>query len=141
MSFHSPEDVCAEIASLAYDELKARYQQTFRRPPPPRLGRDLLRRALTYKVQADRYGGLSTSVEKLLRKDSSRRTQTWSGSLTPGTQLVREWQGQLHIVEILELGFRWNDKKFESLSAVARQITGTRWSGPRFFGLVREKRK
>jgi hypothetical protein len=84
---------------------------------------------------------LSASVKRLLRKDSSRRTQNWSKSLTPGTQLIREWQGQLHIVEILELGFRWNDKQFESLSAVARQITGTRWSGPRFFGLVREKRK
>ena len=126
----------AEVGSLDYADLKARYEEVFRRPPPPRLGRDLLRRALAYQLQADWLGGLSPKVEKLLQSSSSPRTQNWCRKLEPGSQLVREWQGELHVVDVIESGYRWKGERYASLSAVAREITGTRWSGPRFFGLT-----
>jgi len=62
---------------------------------------------------------------------ASRATRT----LKPGARLIREWNGSSHIVEVVEDGFLWNGKRYRSLSAIARAITGTRWSGPRFFGL------
>ncbi len=136
MSKTSLDNHLVEIGSLAYPELKARYQEVFKRPPPPRLSQDLLRRALAYRIQADRLGGLSRKIEKLLRADSLRAAENAHRRLIPGTQLVREWQGQMHVVDIVERGFRWRDERFDSLSAVARKITGTRWSGPRFFGLT-----
>lgn len=125
-----------EIGSLAYEDLRARYHEVFNHPPPPRLSQDLLRRALAHRIQADRLGGLPRKIEKLLRTDSSPASSNAHRRLLPGTQLVREWQGQMHVVDIVERGFRWRDERFDSLSAVARKITGTRWSGPRFFGLT-----
>ena len=126
----------AEVGSLDYADLKARYEEVFRRPPPPRLSLDLLRRALAYQLQSDWLGGLSPKVEKLLQSSSSPRTQNRYRKLEPGSQLVREWRGQMHVVNVIESGYRWNGKRYTSLSAVAREITGTRWSGPRFFGLA-----
>ncbi len=126
----------AEIGSLAYADLKARYKEVTKRPPPPRLSQDLLRRTLAYRVQADRTGGLSRRVERLLHTAGTPKTGKAKQRLIPGTQLIREWQGQMHVVDILENGYRWHDELFASLSAVAREITGTRWSGPRFFGLT-----
>ena len=136
MSKTSLDNHLTEIGSLAYPDLRAHYQEVFKRSPPPRLSQDLLRRALAYRIQADRLGGLSRKVEKLLRTDSLPSAENAHQRLIPGTQLVREWQGQMHVVDIVERGFRWRDERFDSLSAVARKITGTRWSGPRFFGLT-----
>ena len=136
MSKSSLDSLLAEIGSLAYTDLKARYEMVIKRPPPPRLSQDLLRRSLAYQIQADRLGGLSRKFEKLLRIDSTPATENAHQRLIAGTQLVREWQGQMHVIDILENGYRWRDKRFASLSAVAREITGTRWSGPRFFGLA-----
>lgn len=130
------EELLVEIRSLDYAGLKARYQEVLRRPPPPRLSRDLLQRALAYQLQTDWLGGLSPKVEKLLQSSSSPWTLNGHRKLEPGSQLVREWQGEMHIVDVLKDGFRWQGKQFSSLSAIARAITGTRWSGPRFFGLT-----
>ena len=126
----------AEVGSLDYAGLKARYQKVFRCPPPPRLSLDLLRRAIAYHVQAEWLGGLAPKVEKLLHSSSSPRTLNGHRKLEAGSQLVREWQGQMHVVDVIESGYRWNGERYTSLSAVAREITGTRWSGPRFFGLT-----
>ena len=126
----------AEIESLPYADLKACYQEIFNRPAPPRLGRDLLRRAIAYQVQAEWLGGLSPRVEKLLKSNSSTRTMNGHRKLEPRSQLVREWQGDMHVVDVVEGGYRWQGERYASLSAVAREITGTRWSGPRFFGLT-----
>ena len=126
----------AEVGSLVYAGLKARYQEVLRRPPPPRLSLDLLRRALTYQLQADWLGGLSPKVEKLLHSSSSPRALNGHRKLEPGSQLVREWQGEMHVVDVVDGGYRWQGERYASLSAVAREITGTRWSGPRFFGLA-----
>jgi hypothetical protein len=126
----------AEVGSLDYADLKARYEEVFRRPPPPRLSLDLLRRAIAYQLQADWLGGLAPKVEKLLQSNSSPRTLNGHRKLDTGSKLVREWQGQMHVVDVIESGYRWNGERYTSLSAVAREITGTRWSGPRFFGLT-----
>ena len=136
MSRTKLEQLLADVESLDYADLKARYEEVFRRPPPPRLSLDLLRRALAYQLQSDWLGGLSPKVEKLLQSSNSPRTQNGHRKLEAGSQLVREWQGQMHVVDVIESGYRWNRERYTSLSAVAREITGTRWSGPRFFGLA-----
>jgi hypothetical protein len=136
VSQHSLEFLIAEVEKLPYADLKARYQAIFNCPSPPRLGQNLLRRAITYRMQADVLGGLPKKAEKLLRTDSPPAARNAHQRLIRGTQLVREWQGEMHVVEILEDGFLWKERHFASLSAVAREIAGTRWSGPRFFGLT-----
>ncbi|MBW2712929.1 MAG: DUF2924 domain-containing protein [Deltaproteobacteria bacterium] len=136
MSKASLDSLLADICSLSYQELKERYQASFGQSAPPRLGGDLQRRALAYRAQADDLGGLPRRIEKLLRTDSTPAERNGHQQLLPGTQLVREWQGEMHVVDVLEHGYGWRGEKFTSLSAVAREITGTRWSGPRFFGLT-----
>jgi len=131
------KSLIAELASLPYAELRDRYQVVFRSSVQPRLSQDLLKRALAYRIQAEHLGGLPRKTEKLLQADTTPRLRNARCQLEPGSQLVREWQGQMHVVDVLEDGFRWKEKSFDSLSAVARAITGTRWSGPRFFGLSR----
>ena len=136
MSHSKLETLLTEVVSLTYPDLKARYQEIFRRPPPPRLSQDLLRRAIAYQIQAQRLGGVSAKTEKLLKVATSPRAQNARRKLETGSQLMREWHGEMHVVEIIDGGFRWREDRFTSLSAVAREITGTRWSGPRFFGLT-----
>lgn len=132
----SLETQIREIGSLPLQALKLRYQAAYGRPPPPRLSHDLVLRALAYQIQAKSLGGLSRSTKKTLELDRSSRTCRRSRELTPGTQLIREWQGKTQTVEVLNKGFRWHSEHFQSLSAVARAITGSHWSGPRFFGLT-----
>jgi hypothetical protein len=126
-----------DISSLPLEALRRRYQAAFGRPPPPRLSRDLVLRALAYQIQAARFGDLSRSSKKALRRDSDSPVRRRPRTLRSGTQLIREWQGQTHTVDVLEKGFRWRGEHFQSSSAVARAITGSRWSGPRFFGLTK----
>jgi hypothetical protein len=130
------EQLLTDVESLDYADLKARYEEALRRPPPPRLSLDLLRRALAYQIQAESLGGLPPKFEKLLQSNSSPRTLNGHRKLEPGSQLVREWQGEMHVVDVVDGGYRWQGERYASLSAVAREITGTRWSGPRFFGLT-----
>ena len=100
----------------------------------------MLRLALGYELQAKALGGLSRSAQQRLDQAATAKTQT--RSTTPGMRLVREWQGKVHIVTIGETGeVEWNGKVWRSLSEVARAITGTRWSGPAFFGLKERKGK
>ena len=93
-------------------------------------------------MQAKRWGGLKPSTLNGLRKNAARVPSKPNSAvpetrlaLKPGTRLVREWNGRAHTVEVLDQGFLWNGEAYPSLSAVARAITGARWSGPRFFGL------
>ena len=110
-------------------------------PPPMRLSRELLIRGMTYKLQEKALGGLSKSI---LRKLESRNVEPTAGdarkppppiSLKPGTRLVREWRGVTHTVLVHADGVEWNQRRYKSLTVIAREITGARWSGPRFFGL------
>jgi hypothetical protein len=129
-----------ELEALSYAELRARYQDVLGRSPP-RLSRDLLRRAIAYEIQAKTLGRLPRQIVKLLQPKTAPSYKNAYPKLLPGTQLVREWEDTMQVVDVLESGFRWQERHFSSLSAVARAITGTRWSGPRFFGLTENTSK
>lgn len=132
-------DLATEIAALqalSAPALRARWATTFGRPAPRRLSRQVLLRALTWQIQADRFGGLSSSTRRRLSSAGpAERATRPAVALTPGTTLLRDWQGETHRVEVLADGFRWRGDCYRSLSVIATRITGTRWSGPRFFGL------
>jgi len=108
---------------------------------PRRISRDLLIRALAYRIQEKALGGLKPSTRRLLTKvaaDASARRPIQVApepSLKPGTVLLREWHGTEHQVIVREDGIVFNGKQYKSLSQVAYRITGTKWSGPLFFGL------
>ena len=107
--------------------------------PLPRVSPRLLRLALGYELQAAARGGLSRQTQQRLAQIANGKTATRSAG--PGTRLVREWGGKLHVVTIGEDGvIRFAEREWKSLSEIARHITGTRWSGPAFFGL-RQNRK
>jgi len=135
MGSHEFDNDLVAIATLSWPELRKRWSEATGRPPP-RVKHALLRMALAYELQASVYGGLS-------RRTSERLAQM-SAILVPQprtTRLVREWKGTLHTVTVMEDGtVAWNGRQWRSLSEVARAITGTRWSGPAFFGLRKAKK-
>ena len=105
--------------------------------PAPRLSADMLRLALAYELQARDLGGVPRSVQQ--RLDQLERGKTRTRPTEAGMRLVRVWNGRTHVVTIGEdQVIRWNEREWNSLSEVARAITGTRWSGPAFFGLKRK---
>ena len=100
----------------------------------PRVSPNMLRLALAYELQAKAFGGLSRVTQQKLGQLA--RAKTVSAPAQSGMRLVRAWNGRTHVVVIGEYGvIRWNERDWRSLSEVARAITGTRWSGPAFFGL------
>jgi Protein of unknown function (DUF2924) len=123
--------------------LSSRWRAVWGRPAPPHLPRHLLLRVLAYRLQADRWGDLDAESKRLLdcsvspeqAGQSAVALNRLSAELRPGTVLGREWNGRMHRVAVLAEGFAWNGNTYSSLSKVARAITGTRWNGPRFFGL------
>jgi hypothetical protein len=142
----SVEDEIAHLRDLGLAGLRARWQSVFQRPPPLHLPQHLLFAVLAFRIQADRFGDLDHGTRKVLDRTVSDETgsamsdrlmsldQSRTG-LTPGTVLVREWDRQTHRVMVMADGFAWNGQTHDSLSKVAFAITGTRWNGPRFFGL------
>lgn len=104
----------------------------------PNVSADLLRLAIAYEIQCRAVGGLSRHVQRRLSQVVAGKTETQE--LAPGTRLAREWNGVVQIVVVDGRGaIIWNDREWRSLSEVARAITGTRWSGPAFFGLRQRK--
>ena len=130
------------IPKLPDSQLTKEWAALFGRPPPRRLSRRLLELAAAYQAQAMVYGGLRQSTRRKLI-DMARRRATATEkperkprvALSPGTRLVRDWHGRTCTVEVTEQGFLFAGQRHGSLSAVARTITGARWSGRRFFGL------
>ena len=125
------------LAGMDAAGLSAAWRRSFGRAAPPGLSRGLLQRALAYRVQASALGDLDRETIRALERMRQggpviplRETRTRAGTL-----LVREWQGTMHSVMVLEEGYAWNGQTFDSLSKVAGAITGTSWNGPRFFGL------
>lgn len=119
--------------------LQALWQQLFGKSPNPSLRRGVLVPILAYRLQEVSCGGLKASVEQRLRDLtriglSARQSNSFHRP-KPGTHFVHEWQGKLHEVAVLPDGYEYNDQTYGSLSEIARAITGTRWSGPAFFGL------
>src|SRR6266704_2921009 len=134
-----PATIEAEIAhlrSLALDALRRHWRVIFGRTPPVDLSKDLLGRMIAYRLQERAFGSLDREslrfLHGLARHGGSRRRQ-----LKPGTVLVRDYHGQRHTVTVAADGFNWQGTTYPSLSAIARAITGTAWSGPRFFALAR----
>ena len=108
----------------------------------PSLPTPLLRRLLAQRLQEKRHGGLPLLVARELERvvSPSKAMQAparRSAELTPGTRLIREWNGRTIAVEVREGGFVWEDRTYRSLSEIACEVTGAHWSGPRFFGLPR----
>jgi Protein of unknown function (DUF2924) len=141
----SLDNEIARLRDLDVGELRARWHTVFRRRAPPHLPRHLLFRILAYRLQADRLGDLDADSRRLLDRIGSGPSDGIDrlvadlnrprAELRPGTLLTREWDGHLQRVMVLADGFSWNGKTYPSLSQVAFAMTGTRWSGPRFFGL------
>jgi Protein of unknown function (DUF2924) len=137
--------LAGEIAALpdaTSADLKERWRALYRSEPPRRISRDLLVRALAYRIQEKALGGLKPSTRRLLTKvaaDASARrsieVRPEPTTLKPGTVLLREWHGTQHQVVVRENGIVFKGKQYKSLSQVAYRITGTKWSGPAFFGL------
>ena len=129
----------AALTTMSPAQLRSKWVAVTKRPLP-RLSPTMLRLALGCELQARTLGGLSRAAQQRLDQAAMAKTQTRSA--TPGMRLVRDWQGKVHIVTIGESGeVEWNGKVWRSLSEVARAITGTRWSGPAFFGLKERKGK
>jgi hypothetical protein len=104
----------------------------------PRVSRDLLVRALAYRVQERAFGGLSRASLKRLRElaDDPEPPPDPAASLRPGAKLVREWHGRTHVVVVTDTSFDYAGSTYRSLTEIAKLITGAHWSGPRFFGLT-----
>jgi hypothetical protein len=131
----------AALPSLESDELKTLWQELFNEPAP-RKKRDYLIPRLAWRIQELAYGGLSDSaqdhINRLIRsKEQLKPSSTRVKRPAVGTKLIREYQGVEHQVTVTRNGFEYQGRTFRSLSHVAREITGTRWSGPLFFGLTR----
>ena len=124
----------ARIRSLALDALRRRWRAVFGRAAPVSLSKDLLGRMIAWRMQEQAFGGLDREslrfLDGLARHGGSPRRR-----LKPGTVLVRDYHGQRHTVTVGCDGFDWPGTTYPSLSAIARDITSTAWSGPRFFGL------
>jgi Protein of unknown function (DUF2924) len=139
------EEEIARVRDLDLSGLRARWQSVFRRKAPDHLPRHFLFRMIAYRLQAERLGDLDRDTQRFLGRvavgtrkgdelPASQHHRSRHG-LRPGTILVREWDGKSQRVMVLDEGFAWNGTAYRSLTEVAFAMTGTRWSGPRFFGL------
>jgi hypothetical protein len=122
-------------------ELRKRYRDLFKAEPPKAFGPDLLRRSIAQTIQEKAYGGLPPPIRRLLAQMVKTASAKPNARLEPprrikpGSELVRSWNRRTYRVRVLENGFAYDGKTFASLSEIATAITGTRWNGPRFFGL------
>jgi hypothetical protein len=142
----SVEDEIAHLRGLELGGLRARWQSVFQRPAPAHLTRHLLFTVIAYRLQADRFGDLDHETKQVLDRTVAKEAGPAMSArlasfdqkrteLTPGTVLVREWDRQSQRVMVMADGFAWNGQTYDGLSKVAFAITGTKWNGPRFFGL------
>lgn len=142
----------ADLSNLEIEALKRRWRKLAGKHAPVHLPRHLLVRLVAYRIQATAFGDLESSSVKVLREIAKSRADRGAGTgvptleslelsarrtghLAPGTVIGREHDGTMHHVMVLAEGFGWNGKTYRSLSEVAFAITGTKWNGPRFFGL------
>ena len=142
----SVEDEIAHLRGLDLKGLRSRWHSVFQRPVPDHLTRHLLFAVIAYQIQADRFGDLDHATLQVLDRTVAKEAGPVTSArlanfdqkrteLSPGTVLVREWDRQSQRVRVMSDGFAWNGQTYDSLSKVAFAITGTKWNGPRFFGL------
>jgi hypothetical protein len=140
------EDEIAHLRGLDLGGLRARWLSIFQKQAPTHLTGHLLFAVIAYRLQADRFGDLDHATKQVLDRTIAKEAGSTMSSrlacfdqkrteLTPGTVLVREWDRQSQRVMVMANGFAWNGQTYDSLSKVAFAITGTKWNGPRFFGL------
>ena len=132
--------VAAELEGLDRAGLKRAWEQTFGSAPPRALSRAFMRRALAHERQCRTHGGHSAAARRALAAAASGKPGSARVSpVSAGAHLVREWNGRIYRVEVLDGGYCFDGKTYPSLTAIARRITGANWSGPRFFGLTRRR--
>jgi hypothetical protein len=142
----SVENEIAYLRVLDLKALRSRWQSVFQSPAPAHLTRHLLFAIIAYRLQADRFGDLDHATLQVLDRTAAKEAGPAMSArlasfdrkrteLSPGTVLVREWDRQSHRGMVMADGFAWNGQTYDSLSKVAFAITGTKWNGPRFFGL------
>jgi len=144
----SEQDIKAQLAGLedlSDAELKARWKELYDVPCPKHMSRKFLLAAVAYRIQEDALGGLKKSTKRRLERIAAdlaagKPINQLGPKIKPGTRLLREWNGTVHEVIVLETSVQYRGERWPSLSAVAREITGARWSGPRFFGLKEASR-
>lgn len=124
----------ARVGGMAADALRSEWRRVFGAEPPPAFSRNLLARAICYRLQEQAFGGLNASTTRLLRALSKTGAEP-ARQVKVGSIIVREHRGVLHEVLVVPGGFCWQGEIYDSLSAIARKITGVTWNGPRFFGL------
>ena len=132
------------LDGLDFASLRRVWEQTFGTTPPSSLARVFLRRVLLHERQCRTHGGHSATTRRALaamaNETPGNGAAAPAGSVSAGTHLVREWNGRTYQVELVDNGYRFDGKTYPSLTAITKRITGTHWSGPRFFGLT-PKRK
>ena len=139
------EDRLAALKTMSSAQLRAEWIRTYKAPAPP-LTADLLARGIAWRLQERAHGGFTPAatrnlqrLKRQLESSGSVSVSAYEGRIKPGTRLVRDWGGVSHHVLVLESGYDYRDRRYGSLSQIARDITGAHWSGPRFFGLKRER--
>ena len=134
-------ETLAGLDGLPKEELRDRWAELYGGEPPKRMAHDLLCRCIAYRIQEQALGGLRPATRRRLLKLAGQVEKGLEvprptvRRVTSGARLFREWRGEMHRVTVLEDGFEYRDRRYRSLSVIARAITGTRWSGPLFFGL------
>ncbi len=134
----------ATLSDMSHADLRAEWRRLFRSNPPRKIRGDLMVLAIAWKIQVKAHGDLTAAEKRRLVRIAEDYKVLGGPSknstihVKPGSRLVREWRGETHDVLVLENTFEWNGQCWRSLSAIAREITGTQWSGPRFFGLQRK---
>ena len=127
-------------------ELRAKWRDVYRTVAPD-IGPDLLRRGIAYRLQERRQGSLASStrrdIERLIKRlgKGEGELATDAPSLKTGTRLVRSWRGKMHHVLVLDDGYEFDGRRYQSLTQIAQDITGAHWSGPRFFGLTTRRKR
>jgi len=130
------------LPNLGYADLRAEWRRLYRVHPPKKVGRDVLELGIAWKLQEKVLGGTSAATKRRIAdlaqtmEEKGDLMKSRAPKVKPGAKLVREWRGETHDVLVTEVGFLWKGRSWRSLSTIAHEITGTRWSGPRFFGLV-----
>ena len=136
-----------KLVHMPIKDLRGIWKERLESEPPDVRSREVMLRLLAWRLQAEAFGGLDLPSERKLREiaDTLERTGTYEPKqrrdLSPGVVVTREWKGAVHRVAVTTGGFEYDGRRFKSLSDVARTITGTRWSGPRFFGLEQKPKR
>jgi hypothetical protein len=134
-------DLLKTLPGMGKTALCQKWQELFNKTAPKHLRREFMVRILAYKIQENAFGGLSATTRRRLRQiaisleNGNHKLKVDQRPIKPGTRLIREWRGKTHTVSVAETGFEFQGSRYRSLSEIARLITGTRWSGPLFFGL------